>query len=247
MWSRAAWALPLALLVGSSAIHQPLAAQAWQCQAPAKISRPLLELAPRGEIRRTPVAGYVLALSWSPEFCRTRLNDPAEKLQCGGTIGDFGFVLHGLWPQARGGGYPAWCRAEGLLSRPNVSANICLAPSAQLLQHQWAKHGSCMARRPETYFGAAKLMFEAIEFPEMDRLSRQQKKDGRPLTAAGLAEAFATYNEGLPAEAIKVQLNERGWLDEVRICLARNFRPQRCSRTVEGVSDKAVVKIWRGG
>jgi ribonuclease T2 len=116
----------------------------------------------------------------------------------------------------------------------------------QLLQHQWAKHGTCMARRPETYFAAARLLFEAIEFPDMDRLSRQGDREAVPLNAAGLADAFATYNEGLPASAVRVKTNERGWLQEVRICLDRKFKPQACPRHVLGARASGEVKIWRG-
>jgi ribonuclease T2 len=222
-------------------------AQAWQCKAPEKLSRPNIEIPPPGEIRRTPVAGYVLALSWSREYCRGRENDPAVALQCAGKIGEFGFILHGLWPEGRSADYPQWCRTAGVLSRQVVADNICVTPSVQLLQHSWAKHGTCMARKPETYFGAARLMFEAIEFPDMDRLSRQGTKDGEaPLNAAGLAEAFSTYNEGLPAKAVKVKTNERGWLQEVRICLDKVFKPQACPRFIQGAQDKARVKIWRG-
>ena len=239
MWSRLAWILPVLVLAGSAA-QQPLAAQAWQCTAPLRLSRPTLELPPPGAIRRVPVAGFTLALSWSPEFCKGRELDPAKQLQCAGKIGDFGFVLHGLWPAAKGPDNPMWCRTSGLISRQLMSDNICMTPDVQLLQHQWAKHGSCMARRPETYFGAAKLMFEAIDFPDMAALSR------KPLTAADLAEKFETYNEGLPASAVRVQLNERGWLQEVRICLGKRFLPQACPRFAEGAPAKAQVKIWRG-
>ncbi len=46
---------------------------------------------------------YVLALSWSPEYCSSN-NDPQ---QC--SIGRrLGFVLHGLWPQYNRG-YPSDC------------------------------------------------------------------------------------------------------------------------------------------
>jgi ribonuclease T2 len=245
MWSRLAWALPVALLGGSSTLYQAATAQAWQCKAPANLSRPTIETQPPGEIRRTPVASYILALSWSPEHCRTRKNDPTSALQCGGKMGDFGFILHGLWPEGKGPDYPQWCRKAPLLSRKVIADNICMTPDVQLLQHEWAKHGTCMARTPETYFGAAKLLFEAIEFPDMDRLSRQGEKEGTPINAGGLADAFATYNEGLPASAVKVQTNERGWLKEVRICLDKAFKPQACPRFVRGAPARAVVKIWR--
>ncbi len=229
----------LAVLCASST-HQPVQAQAWQCRAPQKLSRPNLVLPPRGEIRRTTVDGYILALSWSREYCKSLGPRASGRLQCNGKIGDFGFILHGLWPEARGPNYPRWCRTVGVLPRAVIRRNICMTPDVQLLQHEWAKHGSCMARKPETYFGAARLMYNAIEFPDMDRLSR------RGVNAGTLAEAFADINEGLPANAVRVKTNRRGWLREMRICLGKNFMPRRCPSFVKGAAAKSEVRIWRG-
>lgn len=247
MWYKRAASLSAVALLSASTGQQAAVAQAWQCKAPANLSRPVMETAAPADIRRTPIAGYVLALSWSREFCRGRENDPAMELQCSGRIGDFGFVLHGLWPEAAGPDYPQWCRKAGQLSRKLVADNICMTPSVQLLQHEWAKHGTCMARKPETYFGAAKLLYDAIIFPDMDRLSRQGSKEGeKPLNAGGLAEAFASINEGLPTHALRVKTNRRGWLEEVRICLDKQFKPRACPAFTSGAPDKAEVKIWRG-
>jgi ribonuclease T2 len=236
--------VPLALLSASTA-HGPVSAQAWQCKAPKYLPRPALELPETGQARRTPIGGYILALSWSREYCRGKEGDPAMRFQCSGEIGDFGFVLHGLWPEGRGPDYPQYCRNVGVLPRKTVAQNICMTPSPQLLQHEWAKHGTCMAKTPEAYFGAAKLLFSAVQFPDMDRLSRQVER-GTPLTAAGLAAAFAELNDGLPASALKVKTNDKGWLQEVRICLGKDLKPRRCPALVQGISDKAMVKVWRG-
>lgn len=232
------------LLLGAST-HQAATAQAWQCRAPKFLPRPALELPEPGQVRRTPVDGYILALSWSREYCRGKERDPAMRYQCSGDIGDFGFVLHGLWPEAKGSSYPQYCRSVGILSRKVVADNICLSPSPQLIQHQWAKHGTCMAKTPEAYFGAAKLLFGAIEFPDMERLSRQVER-GTPLTAAGLADAFADLNDGLPPNAVKIKTNTKGWLQEIRICLGKDMKPRRCPGSAQGALDKAVVKVWRG-
>ncbi len=206
-----------------------------------------MEEAAPSQIRRTPVDGYILALSWSPEHCRMRKNSPKNGLQCSGEYGDFGFILHGLWPEAKGPDYPQYCRTVGLISRKIVADNICMTPDVQLLQHEWAKHGSCMVRRPETYFSAASLLFNALEFPEMDRLSRAgDKVGGTPTNARKLAEAFAIVNDSVPAHAIRVKTNNKGWLEEVRICLDKKFLPRRCPAYNKGAADKAIVKIWRG-
>lgn len=207
--------------------------------------RPALELPDARQVRRTAIQGYTLALSWSREFCRGRERDPSMRFQCSGDIGDFGFVLHGLWPEAAGPKYPQYCRNVGVLSRKVVADNICVSPSPQLIQHQWAKHGTCMAKTPEAYFSAAKLLFNAVEFPDMDRLSRQVER-GTPLTAAGLTEVFASLNTGLPAYAIRIKTSEKGWLQEVRICLGKDFKPRRCSGFAQGARASSVVKIWRG-
>ena len=220
-------------------------AQSWQCQPPRFLPRPALELPPSSETRRTAIDGYVLALSWSPEYCRRRMRDPAARFQCSGEIGDFGFVLHGLWPESKGANYPQYCRTVGVLPRRTVTENICLSPSPQLLQHQWAKHGSCMAKTPDAYFTAARLLFNAIEFPDMARLSREPER-GTPLTAQVLAERFADLNDGLPANAITVKTNRKGWLQEIRICLGRDFRPRQCPVFTRRAQATGPIKIWRG-
>ncbi len=234
----------LASLATPSA-EAPALAQAWQCRPPASLPRPVPEYVKAGEVRRTPVNGYILALSWSREHCRGRENSAKDALQCGKAMGEFGFVLHGLWPEAKGPDYPQWCRKANVLPAKVVAQNICMTPSVQLLQHEWAKHGTCMTRRPETYFGAARLLFGALEFPDMDRLSRQGEKDGT-LTAARLAEELALNNEGLKPSAVRVKTNRKGWLDEVHICLDRKFKPRACPAFVRGAPDGAQVKIWRG-
>lgn len=235
----------LSMVLATSARYEPAAAQAWQCRAPASLPRPAPVYPKPGEVRRTPVDGYILALSWSREHCRGRENAPDDALQCGRQIGEFGFIVHGLWPEAKGPDYPQWCRKAAALPRRLIAENICMTPSVPLLQHEWAKHGTCMARKPETYFGAARLLFNALEFPDMDRLSREGEK-GAALTTARLAEAFALNNDGLSEKAIRVKTNRRGWLQEVHICLDQKFRPRACPAFSQGAPATAQIKIWRG-
>jgi ribonuclease T2 len=102
-----------------------------------------------------------------------------------------------------------------------------------------------MARTPEAYFASAKLIFDALEFPDMARLSREPER-GTPLTVGAFTEQFADLNDGLPADAINVTTNGKGWLEEVRICLGKDFKPRRCPAFSKGAPANAHVRIWRG-
>ena len=187
-----------------------------------------------------PVTGYTLALSWSPEFCKPRRGQPRHARQCSGQAGLFGLVVHGLWPES-GRSWPQWCPSRRQLQSRDLAANMCLSPSAALLARQWAKHGSCMARKPATYFRVTRILWDGLRLPDYDRVSRE---DG--LTAGTIRTRFVDANRGWPREAVGVKLNARGWLEELRLCYDKRFMPARCDRTRFGAGDAAKAKIWRG-
>lgn len=224
-----------ALLLALPAAAQ---AQAYQCRAPQVARVPAVT--PDGPRRVLPVTGYTLALSWSPEFCKTRAADPGHGVQCGGANGSFGLVVHGLWPES-GASWPQWCEARTALTPAQVRGAMCLMPSARLVARQWAKHGSCMVRRPAQYLKVIGILRSGLRLPDYDRISRE---DG--LTAGRIRAAFADANPGWREEAIGVKLNERGWLEEIRLCYAKSFHPARCTPTRWGAKDSAPAKIWRG-
>jgi ribonuclease T2 len=216
------------------------AAQAYQCRTPAApASVPRVER--DGPARRVPIAGYTLALSWSPEYCRGRERKAADRFQCSGQSGRFGFVLHGLWPEGRGGTWPQWCPPARPLSPRELARNLCMTPSAALLATEWAKHGACMARRPEDYFAQARALWTALRWPDFDRLSHRER-----LTAGDVRQAFADANPRWSASRIGLVVNERGWLEEIRLCYGKAFQPARCDPRRLGPADSAPVKIWRG-
>lgn len=218
-------------------------AQARDCRVPAVLPRPaLVGPSAREPKRDVPVGGYTLALSWSPEYCRTRQTSPADRIQCGGDAARFGFIVHGLWPEGRGQLWPQYCRPAALLPERLIRANLCAMPSAQLMQHEYAKHGTCANLTPDAYFRTATGLYGALRFPDMGALSRRPN-----LSARQLAEAFAGANRGLDAAAIRIGTNRKGWLDEVRLCLDTAFKPRRCRASAPGARPNATVRIWRGG
>lgn len=217
-------------------------AQAYQCRAPQVTSVP--SITPDGPRRApsvaAPVTGYTLALSWSPEFCKLRAGQRAHAAQCSGTNGSFGLVVHGLWPES-GGSWPQWCGSKAALTPAEVRGAMCMMPSLRLVARQWAKHGSCMATRPADYLKTTRTLWQRLRLPDYDRISREDA-----LTAGRIRAAFADANPGIPESAIGVKINPRGWLEEIRLCYSRTFRPVRCSASRLGAKGSAPAKIWRG-
>ena len=230
--------LGLAIALAAGSVPAGASAQAYQCRMPARVAVPTI--LPDQPSRRLPTTGYTLALSWSPEFCKRRAGQSRHRTQCSGRNGRFGFILHGLWPES-GRSWPQWCPTIRALSSAEIRRNMCMTPSAALLARQWAKHGSCMARRPETYFAVARIMYDALTFPDMDRLSRE---DG--LNAGRLRAEFARLNKGWDPDVIGLKLNQRGWLQEMQLCHGKDFMPKPCDRRRYGAKDTAPLKIWRG-
>ncbi len=225
-------ALPL-FVVGTVA-----QAQAYQCtppKGPIAIAKPI----PDGPIRRVATTGYTLALSWSPEHCRFATT--ADRFQCSGKNGRFGLVLHGLWPEGKGMNWPQWCPTARRPSPALIRQMLCLTPSAALIEHEWAKHGSCMTRTPDAYFKAAKILYASLTLPDLDRLSRR-----KPLTAGIIREAFSTAFPAFKPNMVGLSLRKGGWLDEIRLCYNKDFYPARCTKGQYGPADAASAKIWRG-
>jgi ribonuclease T2 len=206
------------------------------CAIPGNIETPAPVPIPPGEVNASKANGYLLALSWSPQFCRGKENDPAQSNQCGGA--QFGFILHGLWPDGPMRNDPAWCAPAKLISKPLARQHFCMTPSPQLLQHEWAKHGTCMADSPEKYLQAASLLYGAIKYPDMTRLAQS------PLNVGAFKSFFVRANPGLRPDMLSVQTANDGWLREVRVCLDLQLKPRSCPAEDRGARAKVRLRIY---
>lgn len=225
------------ILLWSSVV--PGLALAQSCYVPELLS-PLQADRPASERARPGVvAGYTLALSWSPEYCRSNAQDTSE--QCTGP-NKFGFILHGLWPEGPNGTQPPrFCRASTTIDRDVFRAQFCTMPSSRLIAHQWAKHGSCAARDPADYFAASRKLFASVKIPDMNSLSR------RRIDVGGFKRVISALNPAIQPSHMVVVTDRRGdWFEELRICLSRDFRPIPCPRgRPRGAPDGVALKIWR--
>lgn len=226
-WGRVAGAVVATGLCASAA-----SAQLSTCTLPDTLPMPKLAGPSPDEPRRAiPIASYTLALIWSPQQCK-RVSD-AKTFQCDASYNRFGFVLHGLWPDGAGRDWPQYCRAVPRLPAQLLRTNLCMTPSVDLLQHEWAKHGSCMTRSPERYFAQARALYGRLRFPDMTRLAQ-----GDSLTVARFTQAFVAANRqqlpSLSARAVRVRLSRDGALDEVWLCLDRRQRFAVCRVNQDG-------------
>lgn len=227
--SRAAALLLTAAAMLPTVVH----AQALSCAIPDRLPRPHAEGPTPSEPRRVlPIGGYTLALSWTPQICAGDEGRDRDGLQCGrGAMARFGFVLHGLWPDGKGRDWPQYCRPAAILSPQVIRGALCATPSVQLVQHEWAKHGTCTGQRPAAYFARGKALFQAVRYPDMRALAAR-----RDLTVSAFARVFAAADRRLRPDMIKVQTTRQGWLSEVWLCLDTRFAPMRCAGSQQRAS-----------
>lgn len=223
-------------LVAATAACVPAAPQApteaATCNLPARLPAPRLEtVEPDEVVADRPIRFHLLALSWTPETCRAG-GDGAGDLACD-SDNRFGWTLHGLWPNSDGRPYPRYCRPAEAVPATVIRANLCRTPSVDLIQHEWAAHGTCGWETPESYFQRAATLHDGIRKPDPTGLT----------TAGGLRDAFARANPGLPREAVQVSVSDEGRLREARICLDLGFKPRACPRDARGALDGEPLSV----
>lgn len=168
---------------------------------------------------------YVLSLSWSPNWCALE-GDARRSPQCDPSE-DFGWVLHGLWPQYESG-YPIDCRsAFAPPSRRQTSAMADLMGTSGLAWHEWNAHGVCSGLPPDAYYALARRAYAAIAIPQAFRKLTQEVT----LPASLIEEAFVDKNPGLTPDGITVTCKS-GYIQEARICLTRDLAFRRCGADV---------------
>lgn len=168
---------------------------------------------------------YVLSLSWSPNWCATT-GDARGSEQCE-TRHDYGWILHGLWPQFHQG-WPAYCRtSHSAPSRRMTREMEDIQGSAGLAWHQWKKHGTCSGLSATDYFALSRKAYDQITRPAVFRkLDRSVK-----LPASVVEEAFLKANPDLEPDMLTITCRD-GYIEEARVCLSKDLNPVPCGRDV---------------
>jgi ribonuclease T2 len=168
---------------------------------------------------------YLLALSWSPNWCATT-GDAQGADQCDPRH-DFGFTLHGLWPQYETG-WPSWCPSTTRdPSRAETAAMADIMGSGSLARHQWQKHGRCSGLSAEDYLALSRRAYASVTIPPVFRALDRAVT----LPVSVVEEAFLESNPGLAPDQITVTC-DGSMIAEVRLCLTKDLQPRRCGPDV---------------
>ena len=168
---------------------------------------------------------YVLALSWSANWCAIE-GDARNSPQCD-VSKDFGWILHGLWPQYERG-YPEYCNTSARApSRRDTAEMTDIMGTSGLAWHQWRKHGVCSGLSADDYFELSRQAFAQVTRPEVLRSL------SRPVTlpASLIEEAFLQDNPNLTADQITITCRA-GYIQEARICLNKDLSFRDCGQDV---------------
>ncbi len=168
---------------------------------------------------------YVMALSWSPNWCALE-GDAKGSPQCD-TGQDHGWVLHGLWPQYHRG-WPSFCptiERQPPRSLTNTMADIM--GTSGLAWYQWKKHGVCSGLSAADYYALSRRAYGTVVRPPVFRkLDRTIK-----LPASVVEDAFLKANPALKRDMVTVTCKARH-IQEVRVCLSKDLSPVPCGRDV---------------
>ncbi|KAJ1409971.1 ribonuclease T2-like protein [Ochromonadaceae sp. CCMP2298] len=107
---------------------------------------------------------YVLAYTWTPEFCYG--NEAYPGCAAPQSFWTNHFTMHGLWPQYTAGGYPADCTTEAYDEKsayavgfdtmtnywPEVEYSETDPEYTSFWNHEWTKHGTCTGLAQTAYF-----------------------------------------------------------------------------------------------
>ncbi|NRB16549.1 MAG: ribonuclease T2 [Rhodobacteraceae bacterium] len=168
---------------------------------------------------------YVLALSWSPNWCALE-GDARGSDQCDARH-DYGWTLHGLWPQFHRG-WPTYCRSSVAPPSRQMSAEMSgIMGSASLAWHQWKKHGTCSGLAAQDYYALMRQAYASISRPTVFR----KLDKGITLPVSLIEDAFLQANPFLEKDMLTVTCRDR-YIQEARVCLSKDLTPLPCGRDV---------------
>ncbi len=168
---------------------------------------------------------FLLTLSWAPEFCATNTNGRGSA-ECDSSH-HMGLVVHGLWPQYNNGKWPQDCSSTPPVASATVDHMMPIMPGKQLIQHEWAKHGTCSGLAVQDYFAAIEKLYTGLTVPA----EFKQPANAAQTNPADIEAEFAKANDA-PKEAFRVSCPQNEF-SAVEICLSKDLKYLACPATMK--------------
>ena len=204
---------------------------------------------------------YVLAQSWSAEFCYASAHRSYPGCESPTDWQRVNLTLHGLWPQytneTGGHAWPQCCNSthgselnatlvsdeltQLQLYWPNEEAPSGKPLASSLWAHEWAKHGTCTGLSQLDFLQAAIALMQQLPTPALISSNVGSQVDRVSLEKA--------YNNGTACgdDGCLVQLQCDGaYLTEVHTCWDRALQQVACPKLVmsdKGQCDGKQVKL----
>lgn len=176
---------------------------------------------------------YVLALSWMPAFCAQDQSGRDDPRCAPGRRA--GWMVHGLWPQHRGGSWPEYCATnERTPTRRETTEQADIFGTQGAAWHQWNKHGRCTGLSAQGYYALTRRAMAGLQVPAIfDGIDRTLSVAPDVIEAA-----FIEANPELTPDQMVVTCR-RDALVELRLCLTRDLEPRTCDAELRGCSMRA--------
>lgn len=168
---------------------------------------------------------FVLSLSWSPTWCALE-GDARKSPQCDERH-DFGWVVHGLWPQFEDG-YPSYCPSAKRPPSKSMTAGMAdIMGASGVAWYQWKKHGACTGIEAAQYFQLMRYALDKVSLPKvLHDLGRDVT-----LPTSVVEAAFLEANPGMERDQITITCRSKR-IQEARICMDKGLKLRRCGDDV---------------
>ena len=165
---------------------------------------------------------YMLVLSYAPNFCDQPGGSKSAQ-ECG--VGRrLGFVVHGLWPQGDTTRGPEKCGPASPVAQSLVQTMLNYFPTASLIQHEWATHGTCSGLSTADYFAAVRKARDSVTIPA----DLNQPSQKLTLSPSEIEAKVSAANPSFPKAAFRTSCYRNAELEEVRVCLTTGLAPRVC-------------------
>jgi ribonuclease T2 len=195
-----------------------------QATAPApKTAPPGTPAEPKAQPATAAFNYYILSLSWAPSFCADAANAAANPNECAPGK-HTGFVVHGLWPEADEGQNPESCGKATQVAKRIVRMMLPYMPSAELVQHEWATHGTCSGLTQSDFFTKVIKARVSVQVPvQLTGLEEPVNENPQQIE-----EQFASANPSFPPNSFRTSCS-RGLFTGVRVCFDLDLMGRACT------------------